>query len=982
MKKKSTSQSAFFNLRVLIASVFCLVAIFVAMVATGAFSNVFAQTRGTNNNRSASNQDAPGTQQPEVVRMIGPVSTKVDLNHLPYVPPAPRRVGAPLKRYPAKGGAESEQAISPKFESVMDQVFAAIPASMPPPILTFDGVNRAGSGCNCEPPDTNGDVGPNHYVEGVNVSFKVYDKSGNTVAGPTTYNSLFAPLTGTPCSGLNDGDPFVFYDHVADRWIITDFAFASFGGSPSYECIAVSQTPNPAGTYFLYAILDSPTEGNDYPKLALWNNPTPGGAYEYTSNLWANTSTFDGVRVMALDRAAMLAGTPNPTAIKFFIPNGVGGLGDSYSLVAANYRTGTPPPAGRDEMLLAVDSPANENTSLTHVHGWLFHVDFVTPGNSTLGLGANHTWNTDIVVNPFVEAWTNAAGFTIVPQSGTTSKLDTLGDKIMTPVVYQNRAGVESLWADQTDILNFPNGPTVVNWYQFNVTGGTFPASATQQQAWSNGGDGVWRFMPSIAVDANGDTAIGYAASSASIVPGIRYAGRLAGDPLNNLGQGENVMFAGGASQTGNRWGDYSMTTLDTDGMTFWHANEYYQTQGNFNWNTRIGKFNFQGGGATPTPTPTATPAQCSWSAGPSMPTVLIRAVGVYFPDGNFYTMGGRTSDTAGSDFQHVLRYSPATNTWTQMGVTLPDNTMNNMACGVLTVGGAPYIYCVGGSAAGQTTATARVFYYNPPTDSVVTLNSADNWPGDSAGSILPGGFAVANNKLYILGGFNINVSSTTDIWQFDPTAAQGSKWLQRVNTPEGVMYAPTCTINGIIYLAGASDYQGGTVVDTTNSFSYNPVTNTIGTIAPIPRATGETRGLTFCNKMYVMGGGRVAPNPSSEVDIYDPVSNSWTTGLPFVNPRRNFPTDTDHTNNIWLSGGYEPTSPAADMEIFHCPVSPCGASPTPTPTATATATATSTPGASPTATATATATPTPTPTPTPKHTPTPRPRPTPPPRP
>src|SRR5437762_7933034 len=141
--------------------------------------------------------------------------------------------------------------------------------------------------------------------------------------------------------------------------------------------------------------------------------------------------------------------------------------------------------------------------------------------------------------------------------------------------------------------------------------------------------------------------------------------------------------------------------------------------------------------------------AQCSWSAGPSMPTVLVRSVGVFFPaDGNFYSMGGRTSDVAGSDFQHVLRYSPGSNTWTQMGVTLPDNTMNNMACGVLTLGGTPEIYCVGGSAAGQTTATARVFYYNPVTDAVTTLTAGDNWPG-TMGTILPGGFAETGNKMY-----------------------------------------------------------------------------------------------------------------------------------------------------------------------------------------------------------------------------------------
>jgi hypothetical protein len=243
-------------------------------------------------------------------------------------------------------------------------------------------------------------------------------------------------------------------------------------------------------------------------------------------------------------------------------------------------------------------------------------------------------------------------------------------------------------------------------------------------------------------------------------------------------------------------------------------------------------------------------------------------------------------------------------------------------------------------------------------------------------GTILPGGFAVANNKLYILGGFNINVASTNQVWQFDPTAAVGAKWTQMTNTPVGIMYAPTCTINGIIYVGGASDYQGGTVVDTTNSFSFNPVANSIGTIAAIPRATGETRGLNFNGKMYVMGGGRVAPNPSNEVDVYDPVANSWSLGQPFTAARRNFPTDTNGTDHIWLSGGYDVDglTPLASMEIFTCPQA------SPTPTATATATATST--ATATATATVTASATPTATAGPRSTPTPRPRPTPPPRP
>src|SRR5438094_6370888 len=89
MKKKSTSKSAFFNLRVLLASVLCLAGIFVALLGMGAFSSVFAQAKGAKNNRS-STQDAPGTQTPEVVQLIGPVILNKDLRDLPYIPPAPQ----------------------------------------------------------------------------------------------------------------------------------------------------------------------------------------------------------------------------------------------------------------------------------------------------------------------------------------------------------------------------------------------------------------------------------------------------------------------------------------------------------------------------------------------------------------------------------------------------------------------------------------------------------------------------------------------------------------------------------------------------------------------------------------------------------------------------------------------------------------------------------------------------------------------------
>ena len=376
----------------------------------------------------------------------------------------------------------------------------------------------------------------------------------------------------------------------------------------------------------------------------------------------------------------------------------------------------------------------------------------------------------------------------------------------------------------------------------------------------------------------------------------------------------------------------------------------------------------------------TGSCGQSGWSAGSDLPSVGARLTGVYFQaNGKFYAMGGRSSDSAGSEFTHPFEYDPVANTWTTKSATYPDNHVNNMACGVLTDAGTPYIYCVGGSAVTIPDISDRVFRYNPVTDVISPV--AAPWP-PVMGMVLPGGFTVLNNKLYILGGFDTITNggqAINQIWEFTPSPAA---WVQKSSVlPVPLGYIPTTTIGSLIYTGGGTDITAGALTDTTNSFVYNPVANTIGTIAPIPRMTGETRALNFNGLMLVMGGGRTAPNPSNEVDAYDPIANSWTVNSPvpaFVNARRNFPTDTDGTTHIWLTGGYDVDGLTllASTEIF------CqgGGTPTPTPTATATATATAT--GSPTATATATGSPTATPPPGVRATPTPRPRPTPPPRP
>jgi hypothetical protein len=284
-------------------------------------------------------------------------------------------------------------------------------------------------------------------------------------------------------------------------------------------------------------------------------------------------------------------------------------------------------------------------------------------------------------------------------------------------------------------------------------------------------------------------------------------------------------------------------------------------------------------------------------------------------------------------------------------------------------------------------------------TDTIETIPSP--WPGDADGITLPGGFVAFNNKLYILGGFRINTEMIDTIWEFTPGT---NTWVQKsAHLPVPLGYIPTTAIFNLIYTGGGSAWDGTTIHDSNYSFAYDPIADSISTIANIPRATGETRALTFAPlggtdyQMWVMGGGRDAPNPSSEIDAYEIfIIHGWGTFGSFLTPRRNFAVDGEVSCFIWLAGGYGSDGmPLSSMETFCFPA--------PTPTATATAAASATPTLSPTAsptpthtpptpTVTATATHTPTATPTatvtatatagPRVTPTPRPRPTPIPRP
>jgi hypothetical protein len=130
-------------------------------------------------------------------------------------------------------------------------------------ISNFEGV---GNLSQVYPPDTDGDVGPDHYFQMINLSFQIFDKQGNSLYGPADNRTLWNGFIGSWTS-TNDGDPVILYDEQADRWVATQFAINTPDGT-YWELVAVTETGDPLGSWFRYAF-QFPAF-NDYPKIGVW----------------------------------------------------------------------------------------------------------------------------------------------------------------------------------------------------------------------------------------------------------------------------------------------------------------------------------------------------------------------------------------------------------------------------------------------------------------------------------------------------------------------------------------------------------------------------------------------------------------------------------------------------------------------------------------------------------------------------------------
>ena len=493
------------------------------------------------------------------------------------------------------GASVSTPPSTPVVETFPSQAFNAVAGtSFEGPGLGMPGFVIAGA-----PPDPTLAVGPNHIVAWVNTQYAIFDKVGNKLLpgnGFVAGNILFTGV-GNGCETTNRGDPILQYDRLADRWILSQFAFAvnSSGNpiAPYLQCIAVSTTNNPLGTYYRYSVAfssTSPNGFNDYGKLGVWPD-----SYYTTYNIFQGTpaGANSGSALCASDRTKMLAG--DPTAATLCAP--VAFYGGGAAFLPADLDGTTLPTTLAQGGIVMRQSTAPALRMLKIKPN--FATNSVTLND---GFGGATGSFIELNVGGILRAC-NGSGGTCVAQPGTITQLDTLGDRLMYRLEYRNRGGDDSLLVNQSvDPDGVGARSSAVRWYEIRSPFAAIP-TVFQNAMFDPGASGD-RWMASMAMDKMGNIMLGYSFVNAGtgVKPSIRVTGRLRTDVRNQM-QGETNVFTGTGSQTVRasgaaltRWGDYTTMQVDpSNDCTFWYIDQYLAADGVFNWRTRISSFKFNG---------------------------------------------------------------------------------------------------------------------------------------------------------------------------------------------------------------------------------------------------------------------------------------------------------------------------------------------------------------------------------------------------
>jgi hypothetical protein len=424
------------------------------------------------------------------------------------------------------------------------------------PLVNIEGIGQEASGS--VPPDVNGEIGRDYYVEIVNATlFRVFDKSGNPVSGLISANSIWSQVGQTSA-----GDPILLYDQQVDRWFLTEFP------SNNRVLVAISHTADPRGSWDAYAF--QTPRFPDFPKYGIWPD-----AYYLTANESGNNFP-----IYAINREDILAGAPTARIQRLTVPK----VGAVFFEVGqpADWDGLTAPPAGSPGIVLKLNDDDWGSADQDEI---LFHkvnIDWDNQANSNIEV-------TSIPTAPFDTdgcQLENTGGFSCIPQPNG-----------------QGIDGAQWIITNKAHYRNFGSHESLVMCFMVDVTGDDvagirwieFRKTAAEdwhiyQEGTVGSDDGIHRFMPAIGLDGQGNIGLGYAVSGFDKFPSLRYTGRYSIDPPGEMTFTEFEFVSGTGSQGFDRFGDYfSMGVDPADESTFWFAGQYLKSSGN--WGTRIVAF-------------------------------------------------------------------------------------------------------------------------------------------------------------------------------------------------------------------------------------------------------------------------------------------------------------------------------------------------------------------------------------------------------
>ncbi|MCK5783400.1 MAG: T9SS type A sorting domain-containing protein [Desulfobacterales bacterium] len=448
------------------------------------------------------------------------------------------------------------------------------------PMLNIEGI---GSINGIYPADPNGDIGLNHYVQTVNNSFAIWDKSGNLLYGPVDNKMIWASFPG-PWNTYYWADPIFKYDQLADRWIISSMSNPGNWQPPFYTMVAVSVTGDPLGEYYCYAFQFN--EINDYPKLSVWQD-----GYYISYNFWDHiTDLYLYTLYSVIDRDAMLNGNPDVNMIQFQVCDPGEGM---FFPLPADLR-GTMIPVNTPCYFVRLGEPEPGNPWHLSLNVLALDADWNVPANSTFSQIAQFDLGQfEPVPYPYGPG---------APQMGSDINVMTLPLLMMYPLTYRMFSDHEAMVCCQTMWYGEIH---YIKWYELRKdTSGWYIYQSGNYAS----GD-AHCFMPSISLNGNGDIALGYSVSSEDMYPSIRFTGRQAEDSTGVMTFQELQLYHGLSYSNSyestfeqNRWGDYSSMMVDpSDDSTFWYTNMYTNgTTNTGNWSTRIFSLNLSGDSALP----------------------------------------------------------------------------------------------------------------------------------------------------------------------------------------------------------------------------------------------------------------------------------------------------------------------------------------------------------------------------------------------